>query len=396
MYKKRLISHKINKFVHHKNALIITGMRQVGKTSLMKEFYQNIKEPKYWFDFDNPLDIKIFEELDYNNIYKNLYNLTKLKKKERMYIFIDEIQNYPEITKIVKYLIDHYQLKFFLTGSSNFYLKNLFPESLSGRKFLFQLKPLSFQEFLFWNNELSYQELLDINFQKLIKNHSLIKAEKLKLLYQEYLDYGGFPEVVLTSDKETKIEILKNIFASFFEKDLKILSDYKDIKELRDLIILLAPRVGSLMDITKLASELSLTRPKIYSYLEFLQAIFFIKLIPKYSKNLDKTIAGRKKLYFSDTGILQMISPVNTGQLLENAVVNQLDFYGDLSFYNQRNTKEIDIILNKKTALEIKLSAGDYDKKNLEKLSQNLGLKEYFVVSKKYINKPNFISPLFI
>lgn len=396
MLKKRLINKKINKFLHHKNAIIITGMRQVGKTSLMKQIYETTNNPKYWFDFENPLDVKIFEELDYNNIYQKLFNLSKAKKKEKLYIFIDEIQNYPEITKIVKYLIDHYQVKFFLTGSSNFYLKNLFPESLSGRKFIFHLDPLNFQEFLYWHGKILYKDLDEFSINKVLTNQNLIQAQKLKLDYQEYLEYGGFPEVVLTKDKEVKLEILKNIFSSFFKKDLKILTDYKDIQELRDLIILLTPRVGSLLDITKIASELSLTRKKIYNYLEFLNGIFFIKLIPKYSKNIDKSMAGRKKLYFSDTGILQIITKVNQGQLLENAVLNQLDVYGDLSFYNHRNTQEIDVILNKKIALEIKLSGGDYDKKKLEKICKKLKIDEYYIISQTFKENKDFISPFFI
>ncbi len=265
MLKKRLINKQIGKFLEHKNAIIITGMRQVGKTSLMKQIYETTSQPKYWFDFENPLDLKIFEELDYNNIYKHLYTLAKSKEGKNLYIFINEIQNFPEITKIVKYLIDHHQVKFFLTGSSNFYLKNLFPESLSGRKFIFQLEPLNFQEYLYWHGKINYKDLGDFRIKKALANQSLIKAQEYKLDYQEYLDYGGFPEVVLTKDREIKLEILKNIFASFFEKDLKILSDYKDIQELRDLIILLAPRVGSLLDVSKIASELSLSRKKIYS-----------------------------------------------------------------------------------------------------------------------------------
>lgn len=396
MLKKRIINKRIAKFLNHKNAIIITGMRQVGKTSLMKQLYEKTNKPKYWFDFENPLDVKIFEELDYNNIYKSLVNLSTAQKNQKLFIFIDEIQNFPEVTKVVKYLIDHYGVKFFLTGSSNFYLKNLFPESLSGRKFIFQLDPLNFQEFLYWQGKLSYSDLNSFDISKSLKKQNLVQAEKLKLDYQDFLNFGGFPEVVLTKDKEIKLEILKNIFSSFFEKDLKILSDYKDIQELRDLIILLAPRVGSLLDISKIASELSLSRAKIYNYLEFLNGIFFIKLIPKHSKSIDKTIAGRKKIYFSDTGILQMITKINSGQLLENGVINQLKDYGDLSFYNYRNTQEIDVILNKKIALEIKLSGGDYDKKKLDKISQKLKLKESYIISQNYKEGDNFISPIFI
>jgi len=393
---KRILFKKIIKYSEHKNALIITGMRQVGKTTLLKQIYQKIKSPKFWFDLENPLDAKVFEELDYNNIYKTLFRLTKAKEKQRIYIFIDEIQNYPEITKVIKYLIDHYRVKFFLTGSSNFYLKNLFPESLSGRKFIFQLNPLSFKEYLYWHNKIDTIDSKSIDLSQIQKSQNEIEVEKFKLDYQDYLSFGGFPEVVLTDDIETKKQILKNIFSSFFEKDLKILADYKDVKELRDLILLLAPRIGSQLDITKIASELNVSRPKVYAYLEFLSGVFFIKLLPKYSKSIDRSVAGGKKIYFSDTGILQIISPVNNGQLLENAVVNQLSSYGDLSFYNYRNSQEIDLILNKKISLEIKISGGDYDKHSLKKISKKLDIKDYYIISQKFKDDKNFISPLFL
>lgn len=393
---KRILFKKIIKYSEHKNALIITGMRQVGKTTLLKQIYQKIKSPKFWFDLENPLDAKVFEELDYNNIYKTLFKLTKAKEKQRIYIFIDEIQNYPEITKVIKYLIDNYRVKFFLTGSSNFYLKNLFPESLSGRKFIFQLNPLSFQEYLYWHNKIDTIDSKSTGLSQIQKSQNEFEAEKFKLDYQDYLSFGGFPEVVLTDDIETKKQILKNIFSSFFEKDLKILADYKDVKELRDLILLLAPRIGSQLDITKIASELNVSRPKVYAYLEFLSGVFFIKLLPKYSKSIDRSVAGGKKIYFSDTGILQIISSVNNGQLLENAVVNQLSSYGDLSFYNYRNSQEIDLILNKKISLEIKISGGDYDKYSLKKISKKLDIKDYYIISQKFKDDKNFISPLFL
>ena len=151
--KKRFLYSSIEPHFEHKNAIVITGMRQVGKTTLLKQIHNSlIDKVRLWFDFDNPFDQKIFEEVDYHNIYKKLTWMAQ-NKQGRLYVFIDEIQNYPEITRIIKFLTDNYQVKFFVTGSSNFYLKNLFPESLSGRKFLYYLSPLSFQEFLYLRDE---------------------------------------------------------------------------------------------------------------------------------------------------------------------------------------------------------------------------------------------------
>lgn len=382
--KKRLLFHTLLANLEHKNALVITGMRQVGKTTLLKQLFAEIHDqPKLSFDFDNPLDQKIFEDIDYRNIYKRLQRQAE-STDQRLYIFLDEIQNYPDVTKVMKYLIDHYQVKFIVTGSSSFYLKNLFPESLSGRKFLYELAPLSFQELLYFSDHISFAELQKHDLAVALRPQAIEQFTHHQELYLDYLTYGGFPEVVLTPDRTVKQSILKNIFTSFFEKDLKLLSDYKDIRELRDLILLLAPRVGSLLDISRISNELKIDRKKIYYYLEFLQATFFLRLVPKFSHSVDRAVAGGKKAYLTDTGLLHMLGQVNEAQVFENAVVNQLAQFGEVSFYNKRNTAEIDVILNKTTAFEVKTTATAPDLKKLTELSQALGLSHYYLVSKNY------------
>lgn len=392
--KKRFLYHTIKKYIDHKNALVITGMRQVGKTTLMKQIYDEVTAPKLWFDFDNPLDMLLFEEIDYNKIFQKLEKDVNANGN-RIFVFIDEIQNLPEITKIIKYHIDYYGVKYIVTGSSNYYLKNLFPESLSGRKFLFILPPLSFNEYLFFNEKAEMEDLTP-DFNQITVKQSRTDYEKRSLDYNNYIEFGGFPEVVLTKDTEIKKAVLKNIFASFFEKDIKIRTDIKDVRELRDLILLLVPRTGNLLDITKVANELGVNRVKIYNYLEFLEGVFFLQLIPKFSKSIDRSIAGGKKVYFADTGILNIVGKVNDGQLFENAIANQLKPYGNLSFYNQRNTAEIDFILNNEMAFEVKLTATDKNLTRTKQLAEKIGIKQSFLISKNYCNLENTIFPMFL
>jgi predicted AAA+ superfamily ATPase len=370
-------------------------MRQVGKTTIMHQIYDTIDTPKLWFDFENPLDAIPFEDIDYKSIYHKLNKLAG-GDGERLTIFIDEIQNFPEITKIMKYHIDHYKVKYIVTGSSNYYLKNLFPESLSGRKFLFILNPLSFQEYLYFNDIIDIPSTSEVSIYDIMKNITLYEYKKFDKFYNDYLEYGGFPEVIVTADVETKKMILKNIFTSFFEKDIKILGDIKDVRELRDLILLLVPRVGSILDITKLASELGINRMKIYNYLEFLQGLFFVRLIPKYSKSIDRSVAGGKKVYFSDTGMLNIVGRVNDGQLFENVIANQLNNYGELSFYNYRGSSEIDFILNKEIAFEVKLNGSVHDLKRLSKLSSGLNLTDYSIISKSFCGIDKVVYPMFL
>jgi len=385
--KKRLLYYDIEKHLEHKNALVITGMRQVGKTTLIKQLFEALGDkPKLYFDFDNPLDQKLFEDEQYDNIYQRLTAESGVKD-DRLYVFLDEIQNFPEITKVIKYLTDHYKTKFIVTGSSSYYLKNLFPESLSGRKFLYVLPTLSFKEYLYFTDAISLDEARSNKLEELLGSTDLFLHKRYEVAYEQYVKYGGFPEVVMTEDIQTKNMVLRNIFASFFEKDIRLLSDHTDIRQLRDLILLLVPRVGSMLDVTKLADSLNIDRPKLYSYLDFLQDIFMIRLLPKFSRSIDRSVAGGKKVYFTDTGLLLAIGNVNDGQLFENAVCNQLVHYGTLSFYNKRNTAEIDFILDKKIAFEAKLAADSRDVQKLQKLSANLNIDKYYVLSKYFSDK---------
>lgn len=392
---KRELFYTIQPQLYHKNAIVITGMRQVGKTTLMRQLFDDFEGKRLWFDFDNPLDHMVFESIDYNSIYRELASRLGIENNERFLVCIDEIQNLPEITKIIKYLIDHYAVKFIVTGSSNYYLRNLFPESLSGRKFLYILPVLSFREFLFFNGRITENQLSG-NIEEVLKPKSKVEILQTKEFYSNYLEFGGFPEVVLTKDPGLKKLILRNIFTSFFEKDIRVLAQLKDVKELRDLILLLAVRNGNLLDVTKISSELGVNRVKMYNYLEFLESIFFLKLLPKYSKSIDRSVVGGKKVYFSDTGILNLVAKITEGQLFETAVANQLAYYGELSFYNKRNTSEIDFILNKEIAFEVKQKALESDFKKLQKLAGEIGISRPYTISNTLSDVENTVYPWFL
>lgn len=100
-------------------------------------------------DLENPLNRKYFEESHYERI-KITFEFLGLDFSQKTFVFLDEMQFVKNLPSVVKYFIDHYKVKFFLTGSASFYLKNLFTESLVGRKYIFELFPLTFNEFLFF------------------------------------------------------------------------------------------------------------------------------------------------------------------------------------------------------------------------------------------------------
>lgn len=368
--------------IHTREIVVLTGMRQVGKTTLLNMAFEQVtSDNKVFLDMENILVQKIFDEMDFDNIWANLrpYGINPEKKA---YLFIDEIQVKPEVTKAIRYLFDHYPVKFFITGSPSFYLKDLFPESLAGRKVTFDLFPLDFQEFLAFKG---VQGTASGSFPEKDKRKNIVAYERTKKMYDEYLTFGGFPRVVLTPDESQKKRILNDILVSYMEKDVRRLADFRKIDTFRDLILLLMERLGSKLAITKLASEMGLTRQTIYSYLSFLEATYVIFRIKPFTRNVDREISSTPKIYFCDTGLVRQFASVSEGKLLENAAYLNLRKYGRLMYYQRRGGREIDFILpNGNIALEAKRKGTAHDIANLKKRAESIGMVESYVISRDF------------
>lgn len=378
----RKILEQIQPQLSSREIVVITGMRRVGKTTLLQMIYDQISSAnKVFLDIENILEQKIFEEVDTNNIWANLraYGITNT---EKAYIFLDEIQAMPQIVKAVKYLYDHYDVKFFLTGSSSFYLENLFPESLSGRKIVFDLFPLTFEEFLLFKE---VETVRYTTFKNKARQKNRVAYEKTKKLFEEYLTFGGFPQVVLAGDESQKKLVLKDIFTSYFEMDVRRLADFRHMSAFRDMLLLLMQRVGSKLEISKLSSEVGVSRETVYSYLAFLEGSYFISRIPPFSRNVDREVSGTRKVYFCDNGIINLFGKISDGALLENAVFMNIRHLGKVNYYQKRSGAEIDFILpERKIALEVKKRANTQELVKLKRLSDSLNLDECYVISQDF------------
>jgi len=364
-----------------KEATIITGMRRVGKTTALTHLYDLIpSKNKALLDLENPLHRKVFEEENYDTIWNNLKQF-KITNETKTYLFLDEIQNLPELSRAVKYLYDHWDVKFVLTGSSSYYLRNLFPESLAGRKIIFEIFPLNFSEFLIFKEVI--RETKESFTQKASEKNK-IAYERLIPYYNEFLEFGGFPSVVLEKNFERKRTMLSEIFTSYFEKDAKNLADFSDMSKLRDLILLLVPRVASRIEINKLANELAVSRQTVYNYLSFLEQTYFISLLPRHSASIDRQAAGSKKLFLCDSGIANVLGRISQGQLLEQSIFQTLRTRHKLSFYQKDRVSEIDFIIDGTTALEVKMSVSRQDISNLKKRAESNKLANYFVISHQF------------
>jgi len=275
-----------------------------------------------------------------------------------------------------------HRIKFILTGSSSYYLKNFFSESLAGRKIVFELFPLTFGEFLAFKGVVYRQraDFAEMTFDP-------YEYERLKGLYEEYLIYGGLPEVVLAGRPETKGELLNDILSSYINIDVRTLADFQKIGELQQLLRLLASRIGNKLDNSKLASIVGLSRPTLLAYLEFLEQTYVIQRLPAYTSSPDRAAALGRKLYFYDNGIAGVLARLSEGALFENAVFNQLRPYGALSYLAKGSEYEIDFILQQTgagapVALEVKTHPLPADAQKLARLAAAHALPAAHVIGR--------------
>ncbi len=379
---ERLLYKQIKPLVNSPEAIIVTGMRRVGKTSLLQFIYEKIDSSnKLFLDLENPVNQKYFEVSNYEKI-KSQLEILGLNFTKKSFLFLDEIQSVKNLPSVVKYLIDHYKVKCFLTGSASFYLKNLFSESLAGRKYLFELFPLTFKEFLLFKNS-------KIIMPKDIKSITKPIFDTISNLYDEYLLFGGFPEIALKKTIEEKKKSLEDIFSSFFQMEVLRLGDFRKNRVVRDLIMILMERIGSKLDIQKLSQELGISRPTLYEYLSFLEATYFIALVKPFSKSKDVEIRKMPKIYLCDSGLANHFAKLNEGILFENNIFQNLRIKGEVNYYQRKSGVEIDFIFNKKGAFEVKISPREAEIKKLKELSQKLGFKKFKLISKNYSQLKN-------
>jgi len=374
---KRELYNKIEPYIASREAIIVTGMRRVGKTILLQFIYDQISsDNKIFLDLENPLNQRYFEQDDFEQI-KFIFETLKINFSQPAFIFLDEIQLVKNIPQVVKYFSDHYAAKFFLSGSASFYLKNLFSESLAGRKYIFELFPCSFKEFLAFKQ-------VGINLP--VQHSQITKPiyETIQRYYREYLEFGGFPQVILKESVAEKQRSLNDIFSSYFQLEVRQLSDFRKTNKIRDLILLLMQRTAAKLDVKKLAEGLDISRSTLVEYLGFLESTYFLKLVRPFSKSPDVEIRKIAKVYFCDSGLVNQTAKVDQGTLFEQNVFQNLRLQGEVNYYQRKSGVEIDFILDKKHAFEVKVSPSLSDLGKLSGLSQSIGLGSYKIVSLNY------------
>lgn len=361
MVKKRNILSGIEKWLARDEIILITGPRRVGKTTLLRLIKEQlikkgIKENKIFTL--NLEDMDILKDL--NRSPKELLKYI-IDSGGKNYFLIDEVQYLQDVSHFLKYLFDMHRdtIKLVITGSFLFELKKQLKNALVGRKVSFNLTPLTFAEFVDFKDESLLPYLYKMDIPGSIQ-------EKFLSMLQEYLVYGGLPEIVLTGDKAMKRTLLKEYVNTYLKRDIRFIGGDQDILRYNDLLTVIANQVSGLLNTTELSNTVGISRKKTEQYLENLILSGLIYVIPPYFSNVRTQIVKMKKVFLFDTGIRnQLVRNFNEatirndyGALFENFFLNELinAFEKDsICFFRTKSKSEIDFIIKQDKPLPLEL-----------------------------------------
>lgn len=355
---------------------VLTGMRRTGKTTLILQLLEDLANKNSLFlDLQRPDNRELFLEKNYE-VIRDSFVARGLNPKLPMIVALDEIQLSPDSPGAIKYLSDHHQIKFIVTGSSSYYLKNLFSESLSGRKKIFELHSLDFGEYLTFKQIVYHGD----NWKE--KEFDHLAHSRLSAYYEEYVRFGGFPQIVLATDETQKHDLLLDIMSSYINIDVRSLADFSDERNLYSLAKLLAGRVGSRVEYTKLSRLTGLSRPTVTNYISFFEKTYLINTVPVYTKNIDREIVKARKLYFCDTGLANTLADLSSGAQFENTLFNQLARMGQVQYFALKTGHEIDFILDTNLAIEAKETPLESDLTHLALMAANAGVINHKLIGR--------------
>ncbi len=358
---KRKLFDKLLAQKGNKKISLVLGARQVGKTTLLKALYghlsTNLRNNGLFLDLD------IFTNFEKISTYENLINTLKLNgyqeaQKKFFYLFLDEFQRYEVLTIIMKNIYDaHNNIKIYASGSSSIKIKDNIQESLAGRKIINVLYPLDFEEFL-WFKEAKEANIEIKNIKKLSGENLHKLAAKLSLLLEEFLVFGGYPEVALQKTANDRMEVLKSIFDLYVKKDLVEYLKIEKILKVKKLIEYLAINNGQKTKYEEVSQICALSHEEVNNYIELLRETYLLCILRPFFTNKNKELVKIPKIYFIDNGVRNFfINNFNSiglrsdaGFLFEGYVISELIKAGIdtefLKFWQDKNKHEVDIIID--------------------------------------------------
>lgn len=268
---QRLISERIESKLFKGKAILVSGARQVGKTTMLKAMLKNYSGNILSLDGD---DVTIQNLMN----RPNTQQLKQIIGNNRI-IFLDEAQRIPEIGLTSKIILDQFKdVQLILSGSSSFELYNKVNEPLTGRKWSFSLWPVSWEE---WQSHIGY-----------------VKAAQD---IENRLVFGFYPDVLI--HEENQEMVLSELTESYLYKDVLMYEGLKKPAVLKKLLQALAFQVGSEVSLQELAQTVGADPKTVDAYIDILEKAWIIFRLTPLSRNLRNEIKAKNKIYFYDNGI---------------------------------------------------------------------------------------------
>ncbi len=376
---KRDVLDDITKLAKRKEIICIRGPRQAGKTTLLKIIAGKTPGKQSFLNMDEPSNRKALEEAPLDLVKRLTGDSTEIT------LFFDEIQRVSNAGEKLKLIFDESKnTKMLLSGSSSLGLKTNVLPFLVGRLLLFDLLTFSFSEFL-GAKDAGLHKVFEEKHKSLIKFIEGEETTKTQLegpsltedflkYWEEYLLFGGYPEVVKAKSKEEKLVVLKNITDLYLEKDIVSFFKIEETSKFEDTLKTLAYNSSNILNTASIGTDVGITHYRLMEYLNILANTYIIELIRPFYKNMTTEIKKARKLYFLDLGlrnaVLDNFSELTTrtdaGQLAENFIFRELKTSGYKTKYWRTTGKaEVDFVAEAKDGIvpiEVKLNQGKLGK----------------------------------
>lgn len=346
-----------------------TGLRRAGKSYFLYQIVQEkLKEEQYERLLLINFEDERLLELNHQDLHLILEAYFELFESEPI-IFLDEIQNVPHWQKFVRRLADEGR-RVYVTGSNAEMLSHEIATTLGGRFINKEILPLSFREFLIFNSIPHTQK-------------SKYTSERYKIMqaYEQYLQLGGFPELLHMNDKR---EFLSSVYQKLFYGDLVVRYKVTNAVMLKLMVKKLAESVNNETSVNRIknlikSTGLSIGSNTLFDYLSYLESSYLIASVSNFhSKFTEKETS--KKYYFLDTGILGLFLSNQPTKLLENQIYIELRRRGETPFFLKRKT-EVDFYMpDKGILIQVSYSIKNTETANREVKGLRTAMKEFGIV----------------
>ncbi len=382
-------TRELNSYVNQEAITDIVGPRRAGKTFFMFSIIKNLsKNSTIYINFENRRLFPLKEEY-FNDIVEFIYAEELLKKYEKVYLFLDEVQRIVGWEKFVRSIYDEFKgkIKIFVSGSSANLLSQDYAQLLTGRHLSTVVLPLSFKEFLAFKEFKVKDKTLTERQESLIKKH-----------LKEYMTHGGFPEVVLGSQKDI---MLSQLFTDIVSRDILSRAEIRNENVMEELSNYCAANVSNLLSFGKMtryfkSRGIKISTPTLIQYFRHMKNAFLFFDNTIFSYKIKDQMQYPRKIYCVDSGFANLSGTENMGRICENTVaVELLRRKRDTYYWKSRFQEEVDFIVRDKkkiTAIQVCYNPEAMDTKKREikalvKCMSEFGLKEAMVITFDYEDK---------